>query len=107
MLAALIYGVAAGIGLGLARFKILALLPAILIVAAGTIGSDLATGLEPPLHCTGSASGCCFGANRLFGQFPRRGLYCRQVSAGPSDEQRAGARARDANGDRRAAKDRA
>jgi hypothetical protein len=46
MLAALIYGVAAGVGLGLARFKILALLPAILIVAAGTIGSDLATGLE-------------------------------------------------------------
>jgi hypothetical protein len=47
MLAALIYGVAAGIGVGLARFKILALLPVILIVAAGTIGSALATGLEP------------------------------------------------------------
>ncbi len=49
MMVALICGVAAGIGLGLARFKILALLPVILIVAAGTIGSGLATGLEPRL----------------------------------------------------------
>lgn len=46
MTAVLIFGAAAGIGLGLARFKVLALLPAILIVAAGTFGSGLATSLE-------------------------------------------------------------
>jgi hypothetical protein len=49
MMVALICGIAGGIGLGLARFKILALLPVILIVAAGAIGSGLATGLEPRL----------------------------------------------------------
>jgi hypothetical protein len=46
MTAVLIFGAAPGIGLGLARFKIFALLPAILIVAAGTLGSDLAAGLD-------------------------------------------------------------
>jgi hypothetical protein len=46
MTAVLIFGAAAGIGLGLGRFKIFALLPAILIVAAGTFGNGLATGLE-------------------------------------------------------------
>jgi hypothetical protein len=46
MMVALVCGVVAGIGLGVARFKILALLLVILIVAAGTIGRGLATGLE-------------------------------------------------------------
>jgi hypothetical protein len=46
MTAVLILGAAAGTSLGLARFKIFALLPAILIVAAGTFGSGLASGLE-------------------------------------------------------------
>jgi hypothetical protein len=41
-----LFGAAIGISLGLARFKVLALLPAILIVAAGAIGSGLAAGLE-------------------------------------------------------------
>jgi len=46
MTAVLILGAAAGTSLGLARFKIFALLPAILIVTAGTFGSGLASGLE-------------------------------------------------------------
>jgi hypothetical protein len=46
MTAVLIVGAAAGIGLGLARFKIFALFPAILIVAAGTFGGGLASGLQ-------------------------------------------------------------
>jgi hypothetical protein len=46
MTAVLILGAAAGTSLGLARFKIFALLPAILIMAAGTFGSGLASGLE-------------------------------------------------------------
>jgi hypothetical protein len=46
MTAVLIFGSAAGIGLGLARFKVLALLPAILVVAASTFGSGLASSVE-------------------------------------------------------------
>jgi hypothetical protein len=46
MMAVLIFGSAAGIGLGLARFRVLTLLPAILIVAAGVFGSGVATGLR-------------------------------------------------------------
>jgi hypothetical protein len=46
MTATLIFGAASGIGLGLARFQVLTLLPAILIVAAGTFGSGLASSLE-------------------------------------------------------------
>jgi hypothetical protein len=46
MTAVLIFGAAAGIGLGLARFKVLALLPAILVVAASTFGSGLASSVE-------------------------------------------------------------
>jgi hypothetical protein len=45
MMAVLIFGAAAGIGLGLARFKVCALLPAILIIAAATFASGIATGL--------------------------------------------------------------
>ena len=43
----LIIGAAAGVILGLGRFKVLALLPVILIVAAGAITSSVATGFEP------------------------------------------------------------
>jgi hypothetical protein len=46
MMAVLIFGAAAGIGLGLARFKVLALLPAMLIIVAATFASGIATGLE-------------------------------------------------------------
>lgn len=46
MTAILIFGAAAGIGLGLFQFKIFALPPAIMIIAAGTLGSGLASGLE-------------------------------------------------------------
>jgi hypothetical protein len=46
MIAILIFGAVAGIGLGLVRFKIFALPPAIVIVAAGTFGSGLVSGLE-------------------------------------------------------------
>jgi hypothetical protein len=41
-----LFGAAIGLSLGLARFKVFALLPAILIVAAGAIGGGLAAGLE-------------------------------------------------------------
>jgi hypothetical protein len=41
-----LFGAAIGISLGLARFKVFALLPAILIVAASAIGGGLAAGLE-------------------------------------------------------------
>lgn len=41
-----LFGAASGIGLGLARFKVFALLPVILIAAAGAIGSGFASGLE-------------------------------------------------------------
>jgi len=46
MIAILIFGAIAGIGLGLVRFKIFALPPAIMIIAAGTFASGLASGLE-------------------------------------------------------------
>jgi len=46
MIAILIFGAIAGIGLGLVRFKIFALPPAIMIIAAGTFGSGLVSGLE-------------------------------------------------------------
>jgi hypothetical protein len=46
MTAILIFGAVAGIGLGLVRFKVFALPPAIMIVAAGTFGSGLVSGLE-------------------------------------------------------------
>jgi hypothetical protein len=39
-------GAAIGLSVGLARFKVFALLPAILIVAACAIGGGLAAGLE-------------------------------------------------------------
>jgi len=42
----LIFGAVAGMILGLGRFKVLALLPVIVIVAAGAIGNGLASGLE-------------------------------------------------------------
>ncbi len=42
----LIFGAVAGVILGLGRFKVLALLPVIVIVAAGVIGNGLASGLE-------------------------------------------------------------
>jgi hypothetical protein len=41
MTAILIFGAVAGIGLGSFRFKVFALPPAIMIVAAGTFGSGL------------------------------------------------------------------
>ncbi len=47
MMAMLILGAAAGVILGLGRFKVLALLPVILIVLAGAIGNGVANGLEP------------------------------------------------------------
>ena len=46
MTVVLLFGAAIGIGLGSARFKILALLPAILMVAAGAVWSGVAAGLE-------------------------------------------------------------
>jgi hypothetical protein len=46
MIAMLIFGAVAGIGLGLVRFKVFALPPAIMIVATGTFGSGLVSGLE-------------------------------------------------------------
>jgi hypothetical protein len=46
MTAVLIFGAAIGIVLGLARFKVLALLPVVVIIAAGAIGSGIASGLE-------------------------------------------------------------
>jgi hypothetical protein len=46
MIAILIFGAVAGIGLGLVRFKVFALPPAIMIVAAGAFGSGLVSGLE-------------------------------------------------------------
>jgi hypothetical protein len=46
MIAILIFGAVAGIGLGLVRFKIFVLPPAIMIVAAGAFGSGLVSGLE-------------------------------------------------------------
>jgi hypothetical protein len=41
-----LFGAGIGLTLGLARFKVFALLPAILIVAAGAIGGGLAAGFE-------------------------------------------------------------
>jgi hypothetical protein len=41
----LLFGAAIGIGLGLGRFKVLALLPAIVIVVVGAIWSGVAAGL--------------------------------------------------------------
>jgi hypothetical protein len=46
MTTVLIFGAACGIGLGLARFKVFVLPPAMLIIAAGIFGSGIATGLE-------------------------------------------------------------
>jgi hypothetical protein len=46
MIAILIFGAAVGIILGLGRFKVFALLPVILLFAAGTIARGIATGLE-------------------------------------------------------------
>jgi hypothetical protein len=49
----LIFGAAAGVILGLGRFKVLGLLPVILIVAAGVIAKGVATGLEPHIIAFG------------------------------------------------------
>lgn len=46
MTVVLLFGAAIGLSLGLARFKVFALLPVILFLAAGAIGSGLADGLE-------------------------------------------------------------
>ena len=53
MTVVLIFGAVAGIILELGRFKILALLPVIVIVAAGAIVNGLATGLEPRIIAFG------------------------------------------------------
>ncbi len=53
MTVVLIFGAGAGVILGLGRFKVLALLPVIVIVAAGAIGNGLATGLEPRIIAFG------------------------------------------------------
>ena len=101
MTVVLIFGAVAGIILELGRFKILALLPVIVIVAAGAIANGLATGLEPRIIAFGVLVAVASPQiGYLVSSFAEY-LRVRATSRVPS------VASRDTDGDRAAAKDQA